>query len=588
MKPICPPIALVWIVTLTACGPSLGVQGALTDGEEELVDRWLFCEEECDEGRDPIEQLEDRAVPALARALRGLTAEQEANLRAQFAEAYRRSGLTTAQITEDEYIDFFMANVEARVQTQAAISLGDIDTNESREELRAALDDQANRGYREDVVRAIGRSFAFTSSEYPGFIGGITVEASFLDTVVVPEGGEDMSGDETITLVGGPFPDDVLVAPGPDAISFLAVGKSGGYGVVIGRLGPGDNLDRSIELVVESFDYTPHTPSNALNLSQGRESQRHFLALGDGVPRERYRIEPDSPQDVTATLDWRGDGQLVALARDCGFYTLPTANVVWGSVVDHLGDPLAGAQVTVDGTVLGAVTGPLGHFRITGVAGPSVSVTASAAGHRASTRPVQVGASEAVFALLPAGEPSFAPLNPKARNISVGPGACRFLEIVKVDRGTEPVIARLRLNVPDRVGPAIVYAPPPDQTTAATSLLIAIDGAVTDNATPIATATLDIRVDGTNASGVGRDGNCDPAVDYLLDPTANEIDKNSVDLGSGALSIPFSETFTIRSAGSGSVVTYCIVAELEDSALATDGSAAPNRTEDIGEFTITW
>jgi TonB family protein len=64
---------------------------------------------------------------------------------------------------------------------------------------------------------------------------------------------------------------------------------------------------------------------------------------------------------------------------------------VAGIVVDSLGSPVVGAQVTVDGTLLHASTDAAGHFRLTDVPVGSLYLVVRRIGFRAATVPVRLG-----------------------------------------------------------------------------------------------------------------------------------------------------------------------------------------------------
>ena len=64
------------------------------------------------------------------------------------------------------------------------------------------------------------------------------------------------------------------------------------------------------------------------------------------------------------------------------------AGVVVGGATE---EPVQAAQVTVEGTNRGTVTNAAGNFRITGLIGPSVTLTVRRLGYRPATRTVQVG-----------------------------------------------------------------------------------------------------------------------------------------------------------------------------------------------------
>ncbi len=100
----------------------------------------------------------------------------------------------------------------------------------------------------------------------------------------------------------------------------------------------------------------------------------------------------------------------------------------------------------------------------------------------------------------------------------------------------------------------------------------------------LSAVTLTVRVDGTDAAGTGAGGTCD-AGDYELDPDADEIDANAVDITDSAED--FSETFTVERPGTGSVL-YCFFVDADDNALDRNGDAAPNQGAIQTNATIDW
>ncbi|HIN02821.1 MAG TPA: carboxypeptidase-like regulatory domain-containing protein, partial [Candidatus Marinimicrobia bacterium] len=62
-----------------------------------------------------------------------------------------------------------------------------------------------------------------------------------------------------------------------------------------------------------------------------------------------------------------------------------------GTVTDENGNGLAGANVTVEGTNMGAAADASGAYSISGVASGSYSVKASFIGYRSSSKTVNVG-----------------------------------------------------------------------------------------------------------------------------------------------------------------------------------------------------
>lgn len=117
---------------------------------------------------------------------------------------------------------------------------------------------------------------------------------------------------------------------------------------------------------------------------------------------------------------------------------------------------------------------------------------------------------------------------------------------------------------------------PASTSTDATSVILDIGGDVSD-ANEIVSATITVRVDGTDPQGSGSNGTCETS-DYLLDPGAGEIDRNQVDLTNGTNSIEFDESFEVEDpfpSGSGTV-KYCFIITATDEALDNTGAADGN------------
>ena len=108
--------------------------------------------------------------------------------------------------------------------------------------------------------------------------------------------------------------------------------------------------------------------------------------------------------------------------------------------------------------------------------------------------------------------------------------------------------------------------PPPvgSPGTDASAIVMTIGGTIND-ANVITDAEINVYVDGTDAAGTGFDGVCDGTTDYLLIDTANEIDRNTVDITNGSNAIAFHEAFTINEpAGAVNPVGYCFIIDATD------------------------
>ncbi|MBT3299768.1 MAG: carboxypeptidase-like regulatory domain-containing protein, partial [Candidatus Marinimicrobia bacterium] len=73
------------------------------------------------------------------------------------------------------------------------------------------------------------------------------------------------------------------------------------------------------------------------------------------------------------------------------------AQTVSGTITDSNGNPLAGADVEVVGTSLGAATDATGVYAIQGVASGAYSIKASYIGYHSKTLSVNVGSGEATL-----------------------------------------------------------------------------------------------------------------------------------------------------------------------------------------------
>ena len=105
---------------------------------------------------------------------------------------------------------------------------------------------------------------------------------------------------------------------------------------------------------------------------------------------------------------------------------------------------------------------------------------------------------------------------------------------------------------------ALNPAPTGSPGTDAGAIVLTIGGTV-DDASVIASAVINVRIDGTDAAGTGSNGTCE-ATDYLLDDSsaAGEIDRNGIDVAAGTDSVSFNESFTVTSPGAGTgAVNYC-------------------------------
>ena len=131
--------------------------------------------------------------------------------------------------------------------------------------------------------------------------------------------------------------------------------------------------------------------------------------------------------------------------------------------------------------------------------------------------------------------------------------------------------------------------PPPvgSPGTDASAIAMTIGGTVSDRSV-LASATISVRVDGTDAAGNGFNGTCE-ATDHLLDTAAGEIDRNSVDITNGSNSIRFKETFTIAEPpGAVNPVGYCFEVAATDAARSKTGAPQGNSATLFTIAFVTW
>ncbi len=132
----------------------LGLAGCarLSTAEKGDIRRWLLCEE-CTEGElARVVKLGDRAVPALAEALRGPSDSGRNNMRVQTEAVHARIGLPA--IAGQEYSNHYENNYIATYQLRAIRALTAIATERAHAALVAGL--ARDTSFRADVRRALG------------------------------------------------------------------------------------------------------------------------------------------------------------------------------------------------------------------------------------------------------------------------------------------------------------------------------------------------------------------------------------------------------------------------------------------------
>ncbi|MFL5492819.1 MAG: RCC1 domain-containing protein [Gemmatimonadales bacterium] len=202
--------------------------------------RWLLCEEcvhgELDSLRSPSRR--DRVVPMLAKAIRGLSVGQRANLRRQLEETYQQlANRATAQhralpVTHEGYIGHFLSNYEAVYQSRAVSGLAAIGTPEAQEALREAAEEARDGALivRGDVLEEL--STAISNTVPGGTVAWASISAGPLHTCGIRTDGRSYCwgrndkgqlGDGTIDIRLRP----TLVA-GNLTFSSIATGSGGG------------------------------------------------------------------------------------------------------------------------------------------------------------------------------------------------------------------------------------------------------------------------------------------------------------------------------------------------------------------------
>ena len=91
----------------------------------------------------------------------------------------------------------------------------------------------------------------------------------------------------------------------------------------------------------------------------------------------------------------------IIVVLNCAAWLFAQNGSISGTVSDADGNPLAGANVSVEGTSMGAATITSGAYSISGVPAGSYTVTASYIGYESSNQSVDVsaGSAQADFSL---------------------------------------------------------------------------------------------------------------------------------------------------------------------------------------------
>ena len=447
-----------WAAGCNTPAPQVQWASTLTRPARDTLSRWLFCIDcaPTSDARGAARALGDRAVPALGELLADMPAEWRTNMASRYgrmASRIGRSGADSARIVAD-----YLANLDAATQRRSALLLGDIGTPSADSVLRIAIDSAAARGYRPEVVRALRE--ALLSSTTGAFDGVFSSAApAFLDTVRVRPGSSAWDGDESVTMHGAPFPDDLVTRRwGLDSLAFVAAGPAGRYALAITNIGSA-NITQWDTLHVRRFPAPPWTSPRDVSPA-GLPLTVHQSLARITTPRDTihsFRFRPLADISVTAVVEWTDAGSITALWQDCVDRTFPGPPLkIEGTVVSQTGDALAGSQVTLVGTATGAVTGPQGQFSITVPSGWQGTVRAARIGYSLTDRPAAEGRAGHWVVLRPTGSPPPSPFSPQtsagpspnSSSLMIPGGSCRLLSLIKTDAVTPATITRLRLTSP--------------------------------------------------------------------------------------------------------------------------------------------
>lgn len=436
----------VLVATASAC-PRNG-----STARDRRLEAWLFCDECESNERDSAATLGNAAVPVLEDMLRQLPDEWAANLGVRYGRAAARIGLTGADSAD--YVERFLGNFAASVASRSAITLGDIATPQAIDVLRAALADSAARGYRADVIRDLQQSLARATS--PPVVGTWPGGARrFLDTVWIARTSGRWDTDETVSLVGGPFPDDVGVGfrGGNTELGFVAAATPGDYAFTVRNVGSSQETQQG---TLQITRFPGPRVTTVRDVTAEPLPIISLMALTRRTtppdPARMFRFAPAADLTVTATADWPGPATIALVWDACqsrGSADVVTSTIS-GQVLEPKGQPSAGAQVTLQGTAIGGVTNKLGNFIIPNVPrGFSGTIRARKTGFSVADLAAWSGATGVVLWL---GDKVVSNVTTGPSGISAGrrlpSGTCSVLTVLRTDTTTAPAIVRLRVTSP--------------------------------------------------------------------------------------------------------------------------------------------
>jgi len=415
----------------------------------------------------------------LIRALGGPSAPALANLDLRFAHSYDR--LSSPALSEADYVRVFIDNATAVYQARASTALATIGGGHAEGGIRKALrgDVTGARTVREDVRGAFYRSLvAAGGSRFQGAVSDSI--GAVLDTIVVWGGAYPFDGDQRVSLAGGPFPDDVMVDSVGPVISFVLAAPIGTYSARVADAPPGG--DQWFPVIVNRIAYTPAGAAQAPELWNHPSARRMYTVLTgaadtvsgrvlEGSPIDYFKVTPDRPVRVTASVEWRGAGWILPSWTNCQA-ALPGPGWLQGVVLDQDSRPILDVTISIVGTTIQALSDSWGRFRFSpGAVGPGAfQIQLSRLGFGTRTvdfaqvpvqefsiwwdrpaplppEPAELQASpDVVTAVAVAPGTTVTPpyrVHRRVLDASLDPGQCRLLRLQKLDRDADYVLARV-------------------------------------------------------------------------------------------------------------------------------------------------
>ena len=414
---------------------------------------WLMCEDCPPDARNRAAAVGSLALAPLDEILVNVPDSWRTGMMARYGRLARRIGEDSARVT-----DHYLSRFDASVQRRSVLLLGTIGGTQASAILRRARDSAAARRYSSEVIRTIESTLV--GLELTPFTGQLSdSSADFLDTVIVRRGtGPAWNGNESVRLIGAPFPDDVVVWQRGDSLGFVAAGEPGWYVLNLAGVGAGERAERD-SIHIRSFPASPQVGPSDVPLDSLPRTVLLALARTPALrdTARFYRFRSTSDRAVNASVEWAGPSVVNLVWQECAEGSFPgPARRVSGTVVDEQGNPIAGAQVSLEGTLLGATAGSLGRFVISTVPiGWTGTMRARHLSYQTTLRPASEGRSE-YWVVLKAPGSSQTPVppvirtnpSPNAAMFNLPARRCRLLGVVKTDSIAPAVVARIRVAQP--------------------------------------------------------------------------------------------------------------------------------------------